>query len=179
MTNLSQETLGLLPHEARVVSSLLSSVSTDSRAARELYLEDITSREARVSKFQTSGKSAFEARELEHQLRILRGLADIGIKHGIVDYPNPEDPQIQLGSRVTILSDGYKDKYDVATHEIPGYEPDEVLAAVTPNTPIGAALLGRTVGDKVIWTRDTEVFNGTVISVDQNAQRLQFLEPRI
>jgi transcription elongation GreA/GreB family factor len=166
--------LGLLRHEAQIVEDILQITVEDSEDARGLYLEDITSRESKTSKQATSGKSAYESRDLQKKVAVLRKLSALSFKPGIIEYPSPDDPTVEIGSRVTITSGVYEDKYDVVTHEIPGFMPTEVLAAITPDRPLWKALLGRTVGDTVIWESDGKDFVGVIDAIDQEAQKIQY-----
>ncbi len=165
------ETIGLLPHEAKIVGSLLDNFEKTKPESHEAYFDEVASYESRISKFQTSRKSAFEDMHFYQKLIILRYLFKLIDSPGIIDYPSPDDPEVKIGSRITLLSEGSEDYIDVISHEIPGYEPAGVSASVTKDNPIGALLLGRTVDKTIIWNAGKRDYVGVITSIDQEAQK--------
>jgi len=94
---------------------------------------------------------------MEARIRQLRHLLDSAEVREVSDTGT-----VEVGSVVTVRdADGDEDEYFVATPEnkVPGY----LLAS--PSGPLGKALLGAAVGDKVDYQAPAGTFTVTVVSV--------------
>ena len=64
----------------------------------------------------------------------------------IIDEKSPKGDLVQLGTRVTVMSDGgFKEAYVI----VGGAETDPSLGRISNESPVGKALLGKKVGEEV------------------------------
>jgi hypothetical protein len=69
----------------------------------------------------------------------------------------------------------WKDIFDIVTHDIPEIEPSEGVTFRTTETSVGAALIGRVVGDTVGWLgRNRVPIIARVVDIDQEAQKQSY-----
>lgn len=93
----------------------------------------------------------------------------------VVGYPDTNERRVALGSRVTVRQGRAAFPIDVVGFRI-AY-PDNIIddvtgeevMAVSPDSPIGAAILGRQVGDEISYNNGSHMLRATIGSLSQVA----------
>jgi transcription elongation GreA/GreB family factor len=99
----------------------------------------------------------------------------------IFQYPAANETRVTLGSRATLMQNGYPMVVDIVGYRT-GY-PDGVMDATTneevvgvsPETPVAKAILGKVVGEVVKYNPGAREFMATITAINQTAVREYFL----
>jgi len=116
------EVVGLLPHEAHFVITGLAKAIETRDLLRGEYIDDVTAKEGRVAKFQTSGRISKEYHDQARRVEIIEALGLVaGNPAYILEYPDPRLESVTVGSRVTVsgsdeVTGEWKDIFDIVTH---------------------------------------------------------------
>lgn len=101
----------------------------------------------------------------------------------VVDYPDESEERATLGSRVTIKNGTVVYPVDIIGFRS-GYPDDvvdpvteEVVSAVTVDSPIGKVLLGESVGASVTYSQGSRKSSVEIVSIDQHSVREYFEQP--
>lgn len=110
---------------------------------------------------QEQGDSSEEAEGLRLRLQGLRDLiAEAVVVEGEPDEWRTEMPTVRLGSKVKVLfSDGGEDEFLFVGLAGPSAEAN----VLTPRTPLGAAILGRRVGEEITYRVGRAEYKATVL----------------
>ena len=82
----------------------------------------------------------------------------------VIDGPIKTDGRATLGSLVTVVEDGYDDE---ETYHIVGpLEADPTKGKISNESPLGVALMGRVVGDKVTVQAPAGTIKFRIVKVD-------------
>lgn len=162
------EPIGLLPHEASFVLTGLEAAWSDKKEADAGYTEAVANSGGDWAFDDgASVASAFHAHITDHGVNIRARLA----KLRTIKYPAPDSPAVAIGSRVVFATTGWTDTYDLTSHRIPDMPVEEDVELLSAQTPLGSGLIGKEVGDMVSWSAPAGELSGTVVSIDQEAQR--------
>lgn len=92
----------------------------------------------------------------------------------VVDYPSPHESRVSLGSRVIVSQKSYRFPIDVIgfRQAYPDETIDEVTGesvdAVTPNSPLGKAVIGRQPGDMVTYKSGDRTLEVRIEQINQS-----------
>lgn len=96
----------------------------------------------------------------------------------IRDYPEASLDTVEIGSRVKVLHGEQEATYDIFSHTIYGLTPPEGVMAISSNSPLGSAIIGKRPGEVIVWQSPDgrRSFEATVVDVDQTAQSEDYLD---
>lgn len=175
IANINKYVGPLLPHEAKFISDGLSLAQDDYNKLHKDYVEDITSRESRVLKYQTVVYSGYLNNSSLERVQWMGKIAEMVQAYGILPYPSPEETKVTYGSRLVLAAQDWTDTYDVATIKLMGLEPAEDVNFVYPYQPLGVALLNMHAGETVHWKRqDGALLSAKIAAIDQTAQAASY-----
>lgn len=90
---------------------------------------------------------------------------EAAIRHAVViEAPIATDGRATLGSLVTVVEEGYDD--DETYHIVGALEADPTKGKISNESPLGEALMGRVVGDKVTVQAPAGVIEFRIVKVD-------------
>lgn len=97
----------------------------------------------------------------------------------VVEYPDAAETRATLGSRITLSQNNVSFPIDIVGFRS-GYpeglvdpETQEEVTAVSPESPLGVALIGNTVGEEVSYTNGSRKFSVRIEAIDQTALERQ------
>lgn len=99
----------------------------------------------------------------------------------VVDYPHDDESRITLGSRVTIKQNDYSFLVDIIgfralyTNEVKDLDTGEEVTPTTPDSPLGKAIIGKTVGDEASYQNGERGFKVSIERISQSAVREYFM----
>lgn len=93
----------------------------------------------------------------------------------VVSYPHENETRVTLGSRVFVRQRGLSFPVDIVGYR--GGYPDgviepstnEEMVAVSPDSPLGKALMGHRTGEEIIYQNGSSKFSATIEGLSQNA----------
>jgi len=163
----------ILPHELKRVKGILGDTEKELKALGDLRFE------AMHQSSETWHDNA-PAEAIQHSSEVPRRkrerLTNILKSQFVLEYPSADTPFVTIGSRALIkLGTGDVEPFTIdivgVQSETPSENPD--MEVSTYKAPLAQAIIGRVVGDKptaIIGDRELEV---EIISIDQEAQRLE------
>lgn len=126
---------------------------------------------------------AFRATDNEAKI-ISKSMAAISPYLGavVVSYPEASEARATLGSRATITQNGFTFPVDIVgfrtAYPADVIDPDsqEEVTAVSPESPLGQALIGRVKGDEASYMNGDRSLKVTIDRINQTAVREYFME---
>lgn len=141
-----------MPHEplrAAILSALQAELSRQTHAALDAREESISEESRPENKYDTHAQEA--AYLAEGQARLAAELAESIAAWRALSFPPPGHTLAQLGSLVTLAVGPRSDLLLLGPTNgglsLPRPGDDRKITVVTPASPLGRALLGRSVGD--------------------------------
>lgn len=98
----------------------------------------------------------------------------------VVSYPEANEERASLGSRVVISQKSFSFPVDIVGFRkaypdgVIDQQTQEEVVAVSPDSPLGEALIGRTPGEEVEYKNGTTTFTAVIEGIDQSAVQEQF-----
>jgi transcription elongation GreA/GreB family factor len=167
--------LVLLPHEVTAVQEAL--------ARHEANFQEVIREKVSVTGGDDWHDGAFRATDNQANI-ISESMAAIATyQHAsVVDYPDEDSPRISLGSRVYVRQQSFVYPIDIVGFR--GAYPSEVIDpvteeevdAMTPNSPLARAVLGKIVGDVASFRSGERRLEVQVERIDQTAVRKLFMD---
>src|SRR5690554_1903103 len=153
---MTEETTWLTPEAYEKLTKELEHLKTEGRAEIEARIAEARSHgDLRENADYDAAKN--DQGLMEARIRQIQALLDRAEVRQASD-----DGTVQIGSVVTVVDDGDEVQYFVATPEnrVPG------LALASPDGPLGSALLGAAVGDRVTYEAPGGTFSVEVKAIE-------------
>jgi transcription elongation GreA/GreB family factor len=98
----------------------------------------------------------------------------------VVGYPKISENRVTLGSRATLLQNGYEFPIDLVGFR--GGYPEGVIDArsqeevsgVSPESPLGKVILGKMLDEEIRYKNGNRIFTAKIKFIDQEAVKLHF-----
>ena len=98
----------------------------------------------------------------------------------IVEYPDTDEPKVTLGSRVNVKQGRVSFLVDIVgfraayPNNVIDEDTGEEVMAVSPDSPIGAAILGKLVGEEASYVGGNSTLKAVIETLSQVAVREYF-----
>lgn len=156
----------LLPHEVEVVQKELASLAVIQAYHGELLGEAMNQA---AETYHDNAPAEVVRDDQEVLMRRAKPLLHMLKHHVIIPYPETDDPNVQIGSRVTIKIENLDETFKV---DIVGFRPnnpdeEEGVDMLSYEAPLAEALLDHTAGDVVVFGERRVPHH--IVEVDQTA----------
>lgn len=172
---------GLLPHEVRFLRQVLPA-AFEARRKAQAGVGEANANNGGDWAFDdpATQAAAQEAVLMDKGYRDIKDLLDWATANPETPYPTDKETAARPGSRVTYRTSRFEETIDLVTQRIPKMpeDDDNDVEAVSVATPLGAAVLGKALGESFTWSLGDRNFEGVVTGIDQNAQR-EFYEQAV
>lgn len=160
----------LLPHEKQAVEA-----AYDDQASA---YQKIVDAKVSVSGGDDWHDGAFRATDNEAKIISARSAAIAPFLGAVaVAYPDESETRVTLGSRTTINQNGYSFPVDLVgfrnayPREVIEQESSEEVTAVSPESPLGGAILGKEVGQEAEYVNNGRRMKVVIERINQTAVR--------
>lgn len=164
----------LLPHESLAVERMQQNIADG--------MAKIVKAKIEVTGGDDWHDGAFRATDNEAKVMAERnaGIAPF-LGATVVSYPETTETRVTLGSRTFIKQNGFEFPVDVVgfrkgyPNDVIDESSDEEVTGVSPESPLGQAILGKSIGDETTYKNGERTMKVSIARIDQTAVKQYFM----